>query len=226
MTALPPVPNVLKIEYDWTIGEDMTALTRFHVRYTGGPPSGADCNTLAGDHFTTASTDLLPLLSTANALAEVRVVDLSSASGAQGVHVGPASGSRSGAGMFAQACLLVNEHIARRYRGGKPRMYLPLGIASDLADPQTWSSAFLTPATVGVFAWYVAFIAFLAGTTQCVALVNLSYYSGFTNVPYGSPTKYRRTPTVRSSPVVDDIQTLSIRSKVATQRRRTLIRGG
>lgn len=153
-------------------------------------------------------------------LTEVVCTDLSSSSGFQGVNTTPQTGTRGGVLLPGGTCVLINYHMTRRYRGGKPRNYLPYLDASDLNGAQVWNS---TPLGLLLAAW-VAFIGDVEGTTYSTATIggqcNVSYYAGFTNVPYGSPTKYRRTPTVRVTPVVDAVVATSANPAPASQRRR------
>jgi hypothetical protein len=101
--------------------------------------------------------------------------------------------------------MIFNMHISRRYRGGKPRVYFPLGSATDMADPQHWTAAFLTSAGNAFNAVNNALQAFTSPTINTPALANVSYYSG------GS---------LRSAPVVDLVSTTSANSIPGSQRRR------
>lgn len=65
--------------------------------------------------------------------------------------------------------LMVNFNIAKRYRGGHPRCYLP-GFESGAltASEDQWISAALTAATAGFVTIINAVVAALPGTTHCV----------------------------------------------------------
>jgi hypothetical protein len=115
---------------------------------------------------------------------------------------------------------LVNYLINRRYRGGRPRGYWPLGSQSDWANNQGWGSSFLSAAGGGLGAFVTGIVGLSAGSTTLLDHVNISYYNGFTNVSYGTPTKYRRVPTPRTVPVIDSISSIVLSSKFGSVRRR------
>lgn len=225
MPALPPAPKTLRVTLKWHLGEDLTAINRFFLRYTGGPPSAADCVTLATAVHVSAVTNLIPLLQTASKLEEVDVQDLDTLSGAFGTHIAEVAGTRAGE-LPADAAVLMNMHLPRRYRGGKPRTYWPFGVAGDLADPQTWSAGALAAFQTGIFAFFGAVAAMTAGTTVTTGWRNVSYYQSFTLVVNPITGRGKNVSKPRLAPVIDEVITATINTHVASQRRRTLIRGG
>lgn len=221
MPALPPVPNVLQVKFNWAVGSDQNALVRCYVSYTGGPPSSADCNTLAAAIATAYNTNLRNLAGGDKTLHSIQLTDLSSSSGAQGQSSPNTAGTRAGSALPASVCCLVNDVINRRYRGGKPRQFWPFGVQADISAAQAWSNAFVTAVNTQVGAFWAAVIGLTGGTTVIAAHVSVSYYQGFTNVAYGSPQKYRRVPTLRGGgPVIDVITTHQCNTIYGTQRRR------
>lgn len=221
MTALPPAPNVIAMTHQYTLEADVPAINKFYLKYSGGPPSAADLNTLSASMQTPYNTNLIPLLSSAYQINETELQDIGSATGATGLHVQGTSGARGGSVTPVNCCVLLNHLISRRYRGGKPRHYLPFLVDADLANNQHWSGTAVTSVTNGWAAYLTAITGLTAGTTTITGLVNVSYYQGFTNVPYGSPTKYRRVPTLRSGgPVIDAITSSAAGPRVASQRKR------
>jgi hypothetical protein len=223
MPPLPSVANGLKCDLGYSIGDDTHALTRLHFLSSGGPPSGATLGTLAVDIANDWSTDLRAIFSSAVALTSVTLTDISSTSGAQGAWTGSQAGTRAGSAVPANVCVLMHHNIARRYRGGKPRSYVPFGVTGDLASPQTWGGAFTGNILTSWAAFIAHILAHVVSGYQLMSFVNVSYYSGFTNVPYGSPTKYRRIPTLRAGgPITDQITSSTPESRVASQRRRNL----
>lgn len=220
MPALPPVPGVLRVQLTWGTGNSKVNLTNLHFAYTAGPPTAANCATMAASVVSAAATNLTSLMASAASMGEATVTDLATTSGHQGTGGSPFSGSRSGADTAASTCLVMQYDIARRYRGGKPKSFLPLGTATDITTARQWVSSFTSAALTGWNNFITAVVAAGAGCT-ITNQVNVSYFSGFTNVPYGSPTKYRRVPTLRSGGPVTDAIISTVASPIpGSQRRR------
>ena len=223
MTALVDIPNCLRIDELWTIGTDLSAVTRSFYSYSGGPPSAGDCNAIAALFFSTVAAEQAPYMHPTRTCTGFEVTDLTSATSATGSHFANQVGTRAGTDLPAQTCFLLNLKITRRYRGGKPRMYLPYGVAEDLTTPQTWLGAtaalFATTISSGVNALVVGQT---IGTTTIGNQCNVSYYEP-PNIVITNPVtgRARTVSTLRTTPVVDLITAYSYEPLVATQRRRT-----
>jgi hypothetical protein len=203
------------------VGSDNSCLTRLYFQYSGSPPNGAACNGLASSIIGAANTNLKPLSHSSVSLTAVSVQDLNSTSGAFGQSTTGYGGTRTGSATAASNTLLTNYAIGRRYRGGKPRSFWPMGVATDLFTPQQWTAAFSTAALAGLNAFYAACIGATSGGATITAHANVSYYQGFTNVAYGSPPRYRQVPTLRpGGPVIDTITGLLVSPIPGSQRRR------
>jgi hypothetical protein len=211
----------MKLRLEWTLEGDLTSATSLFLSYTGGVPSASDMTTLVGDARTFADATLLSLLSASYSLNIVELIDLSSASGHVGSEATSHAGTRSGAILPVSTSALVNYGIARRYRGGRPRSYFPFGVDGDLLNNQQWASAFVTAVNAGVNGLIADLSGISSGSTTISQHVNVSYFEGFTNVSYGVPTKFRRTPTPRVSPLVDPITSVATSQLLGSQRRRT-----
>lgn len=222
MPALPPVANCLKVLLKYGYGADIDVLNILHFEYTGSAPTATDCAALAGDVSTAWSGHLAAFMSNSQLLESVDVRDLASSSGADGQSATTHSGSRAGGNLAPGTAVLVNHHIARRYRGGKPRSYLPFFVTTDLQAAGLWSGTSTAALLTAWEAFIAAIVGASSGSTTVSVHCNVSYYQGFTNVPYGSPQKYRRVPTVRGTPVVDAITAYTINPAPASQRRRNL----
>jgi hypothetical protein len=135
-----------------------------------------------------------------------------------------AVGTRAGAPLDANTAVLINHHIGRRYRGGKPRTYLPAGVGADLATPQSWTAGALSNFTL----WpsYLEQVRQgMPGTTVLHNLVNVSYYKGSqASITGTAPYERGHTKPIVSTdpgyPIVDDITSSSVNPKPASQRRR------
>lgn len=219
MAELPPVPQVLRADVTWHVDGDPAALTRLFLRYAGGPPSSAQCATMGASIVAGGSTAFSSLTVTTVGMSSCEVTDLTSPTSGQGAGGAQWSGADATNRLSPGACALFSHSIARRYRGGKPRHYLPIGDSSFVASTGLWTSSAVTGFNSAWSTWVTAILGSGAGCS-ITNLVNVSYYQGFTNVPYGSPTKYRRVPTPRDVPVVDNITATVCKANIGSQRRR------
>lgn len=223
MPALPDYPNVLKIETQFSVGADALVQSRMHFAYTGTAPTSATCATIATDIYGEAVTDLLPLLAEENDLTGVTVTDLTTPSSGFGEHIASNAGTRGSFPLPAEVAVLMNIAIGRRYRGGKPRVYWPFGINTDVLTPSAWSTAALADFLSGIATYIDFIIALSVSGTAFGSLVNISYYEGFTSVTNPITGRTRDVPKVRSVAIAPDVFTgISINPKPGSQRRRQL----
>jgi hypothetical protein len=89
-----------------------------------------------------AATRFAALLSDQDAVAQVTVLDLSSDMGGEGTGGPATNGTRTGAHLSPATSVVISKHVARHYRGGHPRSYLPLGVSADLNFGR-WDSTFV-----------------------------------------------------------------------------------
>lgn len=221
MAALPDVPGVLRIDTRYGGGADVTASSRTFWSYSGTAPSNATCAAFAAFWDTTFETGFLGLMSDSSVFFGSTVTDLTTPTSGRGETSVAFAGTRGTTLIPFGAAAVIDMKIARRYRGGKPRIYLPLGIDTDLTGGFQWSPTFQGEVN-GAWSGQLGTIAghSISGTT-IVTQVAVSYYSGFTNVPYGTPTKYRRVPVLRvGGPLVDLVTEGVCAAHVGSQRRR------
>lgn len=225
---MPPLPNVtktIKLEHHFLIGTDVNAVVRWFLTYTGGPPSAADLNSICQQAYTHFATDCIGLFPASTAIIELHAIDLDSSSGAEGSYSTTTVGTRVGATLAAGTAVLVNQPIARRYRGGKSRTYWPFGVAADLTDAQDWSSGFITSVQGNLETYYGHLVGLTHGSTVLATLVNVGYYHGFTAVTNPITGRTRDVPTPKAGPITPDlILGIDPKTKVASQRRRNLQR--
>lgn len=220
MPPLPAVPGVLRVQFKHSSSLDLDVLNRVFMQYTGTWPTSANLSTMAATVFTAWGTDLKALAPNAVTLEEVVIQDLTSSSAGVGLHTGSTAGTRGTSLIPAASSALVNLSVARRYRGGKPRVYLPYGVSADLNGTQNWTTAFQGALLTGWNAWIAAIIAAAPGGTTITQQVNVSYYEGFTVVTNPVTGRARNVPTLRSSPVVDAVVASAVSLVIASQRRR------
>jgi hypothetical protein len=205
MAPLPPVTDVIKYTQGWQVGANLKAESIFHFKYEGGPPAAADCIALAADFQSAFATELHPLMGANAWILTGTVLDLNSNTGAEGSGGTSTQGTRSGSAVGAQVALVVNHQIARRYRGGKPRSYLPLCVASDYSTTGTWAGGIITSVNTAFAAIIGSCLAATSGTTTIQQYGSVSYYLN---------------KVLRGTPEWDPITASLARTRVGTQRRR------
>lgn len=226
MPALPSVSKVLKTIIKYSSSEAaQDILNILFLAYAGTAPTDAQLVTLAGDILTLIGSDLVTMYPSVLSNNEVSLEDLSSDTAATGFNTGTNTGTRSGAPLGAGTALVIGAPIARRYRGGHPRSYLPWGTAADLTTQDQWG-------TTEQAAFLAAWVDFIGGLSSLVwsggvslTHVNVSYYQGFTPHVYPSG-RYRNVPNLRVTPVVDPVIEYVCNPRTASQRRRNQQRSG
>lgn len=220
MPPLPFVANAIKAQLQWSEAEDAHLFTTLYFLYSGGPPNASEALTLATDIYNAAAVPVGQWGVTTN-LTGCRVTDLSSSTTGDALHTASTPGTRSGTDVLAGGTsVLVNYTIGRRYRGGKPRNYLPWGLSGDLLDRQTWKPGTVTSFHDSWSTFIGTVLGSVAGSTTLTAHINVSYYQGVTYQAAAAGTKQVATPTRRDVPVKDDIIGFSISPVPASQRRR------
>jgi hypothetical protein len=189
--------------------------------YTGGPPTNASLNTLATGISAAFSTNLSPLMSTTLALVGINIEDLTSGSAAQGNWSGSVAGTRAGVQATINDATLLNFTIARRYRGGKPRLYLPFGVNADQATDASWSAALQTAVNNGWTSFITAVIAVAGAGCTLTNQVNVSAYSGFASVQNPVTKRWKNIPMPRAgNATIDVVLSHSMNLVIGSQRRR------
>ena len=220
MTVVPlPASPCVRCRLIYTQNDSYDASSRFYLSYGGSAPTAGNCATLATDIATAWNTDLAALSGTNFVLTEVDVLDIATDAGASGQWTGTHAGTRSGTQLTAQTATNIEFDIARRYRGGKPRMFLAPGVEGDLADAGHWDSAFITAVNAGFAAFMTAVEASSIGAMGALAHVNLSYYQGFTNIT-NSSGRERAVPKYRTTALLDTVNGYACKALVGSQRRR------
>jgi hypothetical protein len=141
--SLIPVPNVVRVNFHFTIGTNTNVHSHIYLDASTGDVTQATLDPTAAAIATLWSTNLKPWHHGTVSLTEVEVDDLGTPGNIPGSAVGPGAGSRSGDTPFADVAVLMNFKVAARYRGGKPRAYMPLLNAGDLQDNSHWNATIL-----------------------------------------------------------------------------------
>ena len=222
VTALPGVPNVLRLEYKTTDGADLDVLNRSYWSWAGTTPTVAILDAMATQAATSWDSRFVGLYMDQIALVETTLVDLTSDTSAAGLSTASYTGTLGGDVLPANTAFLNGYEIARRYRGGKPKNFWQFGNASKLQTTQTWTSAWVADVSGQIALWVTDMLALASGGTTVTGQVNVSYYGPPNIAVYNPVTKrYRTVSTVRATPIVDPIIGYTYSALIASQRRRS-----
>lgn len=219
MPPLPAVPNVIKV-ISSSLMEDSPSENIFHISWSGATPNAASLAAWLTDVWIPAwDTMFAAEAPSSAATVQHEAIDLTSAEGASAVVADTTAGGRTGDFAPASAAVLASWEINRRYRGGHPRTYFPFGTAGTYqADSnRDWADSFIADCQAKLNAFLAAVQGHDISGTEFAALVNVSYYDKVeTPLP-----PYRRT-----TPQVDTITSVIVRSRICSQRRRLGKMGG
>jgi len=225
MAPLPHVPGVIRFRFHFNFGSNYRGGFGLFWRYNGSPPGGADMDNLCAGLAGIWNNNFSSFLTSAYTLIQVSGIDLSSATGAAGEKNVSWQGTDSNTSLPIDSCVLVNFGIDRHYRGGKPRVYLPLGTVSSMADNHSWTSSF-TGAVLAAWEQLVTqFTGFESNLVTMGAHCNVGYYSGFTVVTDPITGRSRNVPKKLAVPNNDPVTGYSVPTPIASQRRRVLATG-
>lgn len=221
MPALPDVPQVLRITLQLSnSAAAREARVREFWQYTGGPPTDANLDTLATALQTAWGTHIKPVTHQDWSLLDVEIIDLTSPTAAQGLGSGGVqAGSLTGKALPIPAALLWEGKVHRRYRGGHPRGYWPMGDSTYTTDGERWDATPLANMESDINAYHAVVAGASVGSGTMVGRVNVSYYEGFTVVE-GSTGRAKNVAKARTTAVVDAITSEGPNSLIGTQRRR------
>lgn len=220
MPPLPDVPGVVKLAFIFSDGINTDIVSRFYVSYAGSAPSSGQLNTFCTAGHGAFVAQLIGDLNQVYTLGRVHAIDLSSPTGAEGDDATSTAGTATDPELTSDVAVVTSYEIARRYRGGHPRGYWPLGQSSDLSTPQTWTDAFVSGVQSDFEDFMNTVLAAAWSGGGPLGHVNVSYFSGFTVVTSPTTHRARNVPTVRATPVVDAVSSIVVRKHVGTQRRR------
>lgn len=224
MPALPSPGKVIRTRLQFTDGTDTNILNTLHFSYTG-TVSSADLTSFNTTLGTDWGSYMKAYITENVTLESITSTDLSSDLGAEVETAIGTTGTNSGTKMPSSVCMVIKLEIARRYRGGHPRNYLTGFPTSYLATADTWSTTEANDIVSSYGTMISALLADAPADAGTVGCVNVSYYNGFTAVENPLTHRYRNVPTVRETPVVDNVNSFGVNYKVAAQRRRNQQRG-
>lgn len=210
----------MRVRLDYTNSDASEAGSRFYLSYSNSPPTAGNCATLASDIEAAWASHLAPVVNQNWNLTEIDVLDIATDSGSSGQWTGTSPGTETSSYNAANVATNIEFGIARRYRGGKPRMFLPPAGIGELTTAGRWTEAFVGDVNTGVAAFFTEIEALSIGAVGTLAHVNLSYYNGFTNVT-NSSGRTRAAPKYRTpNAILDTVNGYSCKAVVGSQRRR------
>jgi hypothetical protein len=220
MTVVPlPASPCVRVRLNYLQLDNFDAGSRFFLSYAGSAPSGANCTALASSIAAAWSTHLAASVSNGVALKEVDVLDIATDSGLSGQWTGSEPGTDISGDLPSQVAGNVEFQISRRYRGGKPRMFMP-GPSSDAQlDVGHFNAGYINSLNSAMTAFMAEIAALDIGSMGALAHVNLSYYKSFTNIT-NSSGRERAVPTYRSAALVEPIVGYSTKALMGSQKRR------
>jgi hypothetical protein len=205
----------------FSYGSDINVRNRLFFKYGGAAPSSAVLAGWAATFGVEWAVNMQGEHVPAVVFETCEITDLTSPTAGQGSATLNLAGTLAGGVLPAQTSALVNFHIARRYRGGKPRIYGPFLADTLMASPNAWT----TTAANNLQSNYADFIARVISNAP-VAMsvsnqVNVSYFT-LPNTVVTNPItgRARNVPTRRAAPLVDNIVSISVNLKPGSQRRR------
>lgn len=220
MPPLPVVPRTIKYSLRYSDSGNTNVENVFYQTFTQ-PPGSSDATSLAATVTAQWLTHVSPLMGTWMTLISATVNDLSSTTGAVAVNVtGGAGTAAAGAHLSSGAATVIQTKIARKYRGGHSRIYLPGAGQNDLQTTNTWTTSYITAVAAGWAAFVNGII-----TNAPVALGAMqnvvAHRYGRCASPPCSPAPDEDAPSVPlASPYTDAISAWSVNPRVGSQRRR------
>lgn len=202
MPPMPAVEGVIKLEVSGVTGLTTWA-NIYHMGQAGGPWTYSELS----DLFTAIQPSLEYFYTQNQGVAQtvtlVKMTDLTSDTGAVFEFSADWTGTRSGISAQASACVLLSYQISRRYRGGHPRTYLPMGSAALQNNPSAWDETFIE----NVLSTFNEFSEACTAHSAEASLGCVSYYSG---------------GALRATPIFEVFTGTTVDSGIKSQRRRLL----
>lgn len=204
MPALPPIPGTAKI----IVKQALAGVNVYNILHATtsdvSTPSAGDLAALATAVRSSWVSLVLPLQHTALTLTDVQCVDLSSATGSEATVSGNNPGTAVGLVCPANSAICWSWKVSARYRGGHPRTYIGGIPISALTTANT-----IIPSSV---------TAHLNAANSLRAAINAVGISGGNWVM--TVASYVKDKAPRPSPVARIINSVSVDSRLDSQRRR------
>jgi hypothetical protein len=218
--ANPTQSPVVRIRLIHGKGTKLNIGSRCYWSYSGGTPTIAQLNALASSISTAWGAQLKALMSVNGGLTAVYVDDVYTTNGFTGSYVATVSGTRAGTDVSVNDCAILSFRIQTKYRGGKPKMFLPYGMVADQSSVTTWSSTFINAVDAAWPNFQGAVNGLTSGPITLGTQQHVSYYQGATQNPATSKWAPRNIPAARGTATVTPVLSAAATQIVGSQRRR------
>src|ERR1700682_3642500 len=131
MAALPNGSKVVRLDIHLTDQSDTNVQFRRFFSYAGALTQ-TDAQTWVNSIATDFAADMIGSFNTSTTFNLAVLTDLTSPSAAQAQAGAATLGTRAGIPLPSGVAVVVKSKIARRYRGGHPKVYLPSPTATQL----------------------------------------------------------------------------------------------
>lgn len=208
MPARAPVSSVIQLNLKYELG-DKVAENLIYFQFTPAGPSNLDFVEAVASAAVAAVNAEAGQFPASTSFTGVTVTDLTSDIAPVTVATSGTAGTRVGGILPANVAVLASYSIARRYRGGHARNYLPWFSDADVLTPQTWVGASVTNASI---AW--------TNILDSIPDVSAGGFTVGPQVQVSYMTSVGGVPTPRVTPLVNPINFSGIDAVMASQRRR------
>lgn len=219
-----PFAKAVRCHLTWQDSDGLLAGSRFYLAYAGSAPLPADCTTIATGIGTAWGAHGSPVQTNEWTLIEVDVLDIASDIGSSSETTVSHVGTVGTDSVPSQVCMNVEFDIARRYRGGKPRIFVPGPPSAGLADNSHWNSSTIGAYNSALSGFFTAVEAISAGSVGALTHNSISFYDGYDENPpptgrwRGPGHKY--PPLPRTTAQFDPVEGYSAKAVCGSQRRR------
>lgn len=220
--TLPPLPDrsTLHVELVYEPPDANEAGSRFFLRYAGSAPSPANCVSIAGDIGTAWASNMNSLVPANWSLNKVIVSDITTRMGNFGEDDTLHTGTRSGTEIPQQVATNVEFKLQQKYRGGKPRIYLPPGVNSDVVNDVHWTDDFIAAVNSGVAGFFTDVQAISVGSVGALTHTMVSFYHLFDNKISSSGRAYAAPRYRDPNALTIDVNGYTCKQLLSSQRRR------
>ena len=222
MPTPPSVPGVARFRFLGTLANAALWGTRMYIAYAGGPPAASDLLSIAGGLASLFNTNIWALQSDGAEFSAVDAVDLSSSLGAAATALVTHLGGSANGQMDNQIAAVIKYVIDRRYRGGKPKMYLPAVPNNVQLDTAHFTNTYANDMGTGFSNFQAGLSGISSGGTSLANVVNVSFYSGFNAIENLADGRWRNVPKYRGAPVIDVVSSFTCDTLMGSQKRRRL----
>jgi hypothetical protein len=211
MVALKPVNATLRVRLAGSKGGAVWNVLH-HWKYAGTQPTNTTLNTICNSWATAWNAHMAPVHFTDVTLSTVECWDLTSPDAGYGTQPGLSfvGSLPSGTSLPANIAAVVSWKVSYRWRGGHPRTYWPAGSTASVLNARTWTSTAI-----------LSFETASNGYLGAVNAISSGGLSGHLVCVRRWNTPVRGEPPIEyDPPLVLDITSLDVDSRIDTQRRR------